>query len=174
MSIYASTGAGCPTCGQPAAGNSKYCPTHKRAARQEWLDRVRDGAAVKAERDAAFRLLFAAAHAAGLAAGQAAVPVPMVVQQHRDMLDDQSPIRHEWIVPEGVCGFAWVVIKPGNCPAANYGKTNDGFKSHYHGGVAKWISGFGQSYTRKRAYAAAFADVLHQAGINAWADSRLD
>lgn len=41
-------------------------------------------------------------------AGHACVPTPMVVQEHFDLLDDNSPVIEEWNAPSGVCGHAWV------------------------------------------------------------------
>jgi hypothetical protein len=78
-------------------------------------------------------------------------------------------------VTEGVCGFAWVNVKPGNSAFARYLKeTNVARKDSYYGGVTVWVSHFNQSYERKMAYARAFAGVLQQHGINAHAMGRLD
>jgi hypothetical protein len=37
-----------------------------------------------------------------------------------------------------------------------------------------WVSDFNQSHQRKQAYAHAYAEALRAAGIEAFADSRLD
>ncbi len=112
---------------------------------------------------------------AGLKAGGAITPTPMVVQQHRNMLDDGSPVVKQWHVPEGVCGFAWVNIKPGNCAFANWLKAQGlGKTDSYAGGVTVWISEYNQSYTRKAAHAAAMAQVLAAHGIKAYSHARLD
>lgn len=123
----------------------------------------------------ALQELFARAEAAGRAAAAARVPEPMVVVQRADPLDDASPIVKRYApVMDGVCGFAWIVIRPGNCAAARYAKANLGARAGYGGGIHIWVSAYNQSYERKSAHASAFAAVLRAAGINAYADSRLD
>jgi len=47
-------------------------------------------------------------------------------------------------------------------------------RDHYLGGHYLYIGAFGQSYDRKTAYAQAFAKVLTDAGISAYATSRID
>jgi hypothetical protein len=121
-----------------------------------------------------FQMLYDAAHKAGMDAGNAAVPTPMVVQQHANMADDNSQVVKQWFVGEGLCGFAWIVIRPGNCSFARWLKSKNLANKHYYGGVSVWVRDFGQSMTRKEAYAYAFAKVLKDAGITAYADSRLD
>jgi hypothetical protein len=118
--------------------------------------------------------LFARADAAGKQAAATVQVRPMVVQQHASPIDDSSPVVQQWVVDDGVCGFAWVVITPGNCTAARYAKEHWGASKHYYGGVSIWISDYNQSMTRKEAYARAFAKVLQEAGIKAYAGSRLD
>ena len=119
--------------------------------------------------------LYAKAHAAGIAAGQACEPVPMVVQQHANMADDASPVVKQWHVPSGVCGFAWVVVKPGTHSFARWCSKNQGAKKDYYGGITvKWVSEFGQSMEQKIAYAHAFAQVLHDAGVPARTRDRMD
>jgi hypothetical protein len=44
----------------------------------------------------------------------------------------------------------------------------------YPSGLMIWVSEGNQSYDRKRAYAEAYARVLNEAGIKAYANSRLD
>ena len=44
----------------------------------------------------------------------------------------------------------------------------------YPTGLHFWVGLFNQSMTRKEAYASAFAKVLNEAGIQAYADSRMD
>lgn len=117
--------------------------------------------------------LHQAAHAAGMAAGEAAVPAPMVVERHENPLDDESPVEQSWFVPEGLCGFAWVVT-PGNTSFGRWGKKRGLLSKHYEGGMHLWVRAFGQSVTRKEAYAAAYAAVLREAGLKAYSGSRLD
>jgi hypothetical protein len=112
-------------------------------------------------RDKAFEDLVLKAHEAGMRAGQAVVPVPMHVQGY-------APVM------EGPCGFAWVTVRPGNSPFANFLKRAKLADKAYGGGVSVWVSEFGQSVARKEAYARAYAAVLQDAGVKAYADSRLD
>jgi hypothetical protein len=111
--------------------------------------------------DAGFTELFAKAHAAGMAAGQAITPRPMYIEGYAPVAD-------------GLCGFAWITIRPANCAAAKYAKQHLGAGPHYGGGLDIWVHEFNQSHARKGAYAYAYAAVLQAAGINAVSGSRLD
>lgn len=116
------------------------------------------------------------AHIAGMAAGEDKIPTPMVVAQHEDVLDDNSPIKQSWFVPQGVCGFASVITSEhGNSKFVKYLKSiGEGDKYYYGGYYVKWVREFGQSYEKKVDYAKAFADVLNSYGIKAAIESRLD
>ena len=99
------------------------------------------------------------AQAAGLAAGEAAVPTPMVVGTPISLfggdIDPTKPVYH---VPESLCGFAWVTVKPGTSRLARVLKEmNLAEPNSYERGVTVWVEEFGQSVTRKEAYARAFA-----------------
>lgn len=119
--------------------------------------------------------LYTRAHRAGLEAGTNKSPRPMVVQEHANMLDDRSPVVHSELVMGGVCGFAWINIKPGTSAFAKWLKKKELARTDsYYGGVTVWVSEFGQSMEKKMAYAAAFANVLCEAGIKAYANSRMD
>jgi hypothetical protein len=116
--------------------------------------------------------LFDRAHAAGMAAGEAAKPMPMVVVQHANPLDDSSPVVRQYApVMDGICGSAYVVVRPGTCSFARWLKANKGAYKAYYGGMQMGVHHFGQSYERKMAYAQAFCGVLEQAGIKAYTDS---
>lgn len=120
-------------------------------------------------------LVFGAAHAAGMKAAAEVVPVPMHVVERANPLDDTSPVVKRYApVLDGVCGFAWIVITPGTSVAARYAKKYLGARKHYGGGVSIWVSAYDQSMTRKSAYASAFAKVLVEAGISAYAGERMD
>lgn len=121
-----------------------------------------------------FNGLMTAARAAGLAAANAMTPTPMIVTEHENPLNDASPIKKSYYVPSGVCGFAWIVVKPGISSFARWLVKEGIAHKHYYGGVAIWVSDFGQSMERKEAYAHAFAKVLSDAGYKAWAESRMD
>lgn len=119
-------------------------------------------------------VLYNKAHTAGMAAGTSFKPAPMVVQTHADPLTPNSPVVASEVVSEGVCGFAWITVRPGNCSFANWLKKNHLARPAYRGGVDIWVYQFNQSMQRKEAYADAFAKVLVEAGINAYAGSRMD
>lgn len=115
------------------------------------------------------------AEAAGHAAAMGSTPTPMVVSEHENMFNDASPVKKAYYVPDGVCGFAWVNVRPGTSRLAKYLKeTGKGRTDSYEGGVKVWVSAYGQSMTRKEAYAHAYAAVLSEAGFKAYAGSRMD
>jgi len=119
--------------------------------------------------------LYQMAVEAGKVAAAKTKPTPMIVRQHKDMFDDNSEVEKEYFVPSGVCGFAWVNIKPGNSKFANWLK-KEGLarRDSYYGGVTIWVSEYGQSLELKEVYAYAFANVLSENGIKAYAGSRMD
>ena len=108
------------------------------------------------------------AHRAGMEAGNNAIPAPMVIVdgETKEVID---------VVDDGLCGFAWINIKPARGAFVNYLKERKwGSYDSYYGGHSIWVHHFGQSITRKEAYAFAFAKVLLAHGITAYAGSRLD
>jgi len=108
------------------------------------------------------------AEEAGMKAGLEVSPNPMTLT---DIKTGET-----FDVAEGGCGFAWVNISPARGKFVNYlKKIGKGHKS-YRGGWDYWVSSLelGQSITRKEAYAEAFAKVLQEWNINAFAESRLD
>ena len=120
--------------------------------------------------------LYNAAHLAGMAALEAKVPEPMLVQQHARLFDDDSPVTKSYTVPGGVCGFAWIIVRPANCSFAKWTRKK-GFSSRrnsYSGGEQIFVHVGGQSYEKKMAYAGAFTQVLRDAGIKAHFGGRLD
>lgn len=130
-------------------------------------EKIAAQAAERSHRYAKFRELWDKAHAAGIAAGNAAQCAPMIVT---DGNGRQYPP-----VMDGVCGFAWVVHYPGNSSFATWAKKNKGARKEYGGGVClRWVGEFNQSMTRKEAYARAFAEVLRGAGVDAHSMSRMD
>lgn len=152
-------------CSLPTSGKSKYCREHKAAARLAWVSMVRSESMKRAQRDSEYITLYEKADAAGKAAAVACVPNPMVVCQGDAIVE---------VVNDGVCGFAWVTVRPGNSSFALWLKKNMGARRAYYGGMELWVSSYGQSMARKEAYAQAFANVLREAGINAYAGSRMD
>lgn len=120
-----------------------------------------------------FAELFKLARVVGMEAGLNKRPVPMAIVA-ADLLGRPLPGAQVHVVDEGCCGFAWVKIFPGNCPAANAAKRLGLARKAYGGGVEIWVSDFGQSLERKDAYALSYASVLQAAGIKAYAGSRMD
>lgn len=126
-------------------------------------------------RNAEFDALLEAAHEAGYAAGTAEAPTPVGVVQ-TDVFGNPIEGAQTYTLDDGLCGFAWINIKPGNSKFANYLKKIGAARSDsYYGGVTIWVSLFGQSYDRKIAYARAYANVLKEAGYErVYASGRLD
>lgn len=122
-----------------------------------------------------FQKWYSEAVKAGQEAANAKRPTPMIVAEHTNPLDDNSPILQSWNVPDGVCGFAWVNVKPGNSAFAKWlVKLGIARKDSYYGGVTIWIRDYNQSYERKLAHAEAMAKVLTAYGIRCYASGRLD
>ena len=127
------------------------------------------------------KAIYEEAHAAGMAAASKCVPTPMIVTQHQDPWDNTSPVVKQYApVMSGVCGFAWVNVRPGTCSFARWAKKQDlGYSDSYYGGYTIYVSGkhfpgCEQSMEIKEAYAQAFAEVLRDYGIGAVARSRMD
>jgi hypothetical protein len=131
-------------------------------------------ATITVKTPAEFQELYNRAHAAGMAAGTQTQPVGMMVVQRANPLDDTSPVKQAWAVPEGVCGFAWITIRPATSKFARWLKKTNKGRTAYGGGLQIWVGQFNQSMQRKEDYAAAFAKVLREAGVNAWSGSRMD
>lgn len=128
-----------------------------------------------ASKDTQYQQLYDAARQAGLAAVAGLKVVPMVINQHANLLNDNSPITQQFFVADGPCGFAWIRIKPANNGFAKWLLAKGmARKSSYYGGVAISVMEFNQSLQKKETYAHAFAAVLHDAGIRAYGDSRID
>ena len=119
----------------------------------------------RAARNEGFTELVARAHAAGMQAGRECMPIPMIVCAHSG-----EPIE---CLDNGACGFAWVSFA-GNTAFGKWAKKQGIARPHWPSGLCVWVSEFGQSVDRKAAYADAYARVLNDAGIPAYANSRLD
>jgi hypothetical protein len=108
--------------------------------------------------------IWRAADAAGRNAAESITPRAMIVEG----------MGRTYYVADGVCGFAWVNWKA-NTPWGRWTKaTGRTRKDSYLGGQTLWVSDYGQSMARKEAYAEAFAKVLADHGIDAYAGSRMD
>ena len=121
-------------------------------------------------------MIYAEAHSAGMAAGHGCTPTPMVVGTPTTPLgNDIDYSKETYYVSDGMCGFAWINIKPARGKFVTWMKKNNvGRKDSYYGGWTVWVSDFGQSIARKENYARAFAKVLGDYGITAYSMSRLD
>ena len=73
------------------------------------------------------------------------------------------------------CGFAWVIITPARGPLVAWLK-KQGHKLAYGGGLQVWnpSTNYTQSMNALAAGAHAYAQVLRDAGYQAYADSRMD
>jgi hypothetical protein len=123
------------------------------------------------ESDRHWSVLYVHAQEAGEMAADAARPTPMVVVEHASPLDDASPIVRADVVPDGPCGSAYVTVRPGNGSFARWAKRTHGWTKAYGGGLMFSVHAYGQSVTRKEAYARAFAGVLHDAGVKAYSST---
>ena len=119
----------------------------------------------RAARNTEFEKIVERAHAAGMQAGIDCLPIPMAV---RDQLNGQL-----WRVDDGACGFAWISF-PANTAFGRWAKKIGLGRPHWPSGLCIWVPHFGQSVDRKSAYAGAYTRVLNDAGIVAYAGSRLD
>lgn len=121
-----------------------------------------------------FEALYNKANEAGKAAVAGFTPTPMVVGTassfFSDKIDHNKPV---YTVPDGVCGFAWIKFK-GNTPFGKWAKKTGIAKPGYPNGLQIWVSAYNQSMEKKEQYAQAFAKVLKENGIDAYADSRMD
>ena len=149
----------------------------------------------KQVQDKYFNHLMTKGHKAGMVAAEGTQVTPMVVTEDPDMLPAEKKPK-TWVVDEGVCGFAWIEIHPATGAFPKWVKKNAkrfggcwyndkyydnglagmdfGIYKGYPTGLHMGTHLFGQGMTRKAAYCAGFANVLREAGINAYANNRMD
>ena len=127
------------------------------------------------QRDKRFQELFDKAHKNGMTAGNNCTPRPMIVGSPTSPFgNDIDKTKKVYKVEGGVCGFAWVHFA-GNMPFGRWAKKKGLASKDYPNGLCVWVREFGQSMTRKEAYADAFAKILRDEGnITAYARSRMD
>ena len=119
--------------------------------------------------------LLETAHLMGMDAGRRVGVTPMVVGSPSTPLgSDIDYSKKTYFVEGGVCGFAGVVIKPARGKFVSYLKSIGMGHKHYYGGYYVSVRAFGQSMTRKEAFAEAFAKVLGESGISCYVDSQMD
>lgn len=127
-----------------------------------------------------FAGLYRKAQQAGQQAADAITPQPMVVGTATSLFgNDIDRTKPVYVVRGGVCGFAWVVIKPATGGFVRWLKAqNIGYKNYYGGWAVsanpRTAPDLAQSMEIKRAYAYAFAQVLKEAGLKAYVESRMD
>ena len=115
------------------------------------------------------------AHLMGMDAGRRVGVTPMVVGTPTELFGNEIDWdKSTYHVSDGVCGFAGVVIKPARGKFVSYLKSLGMGYKHYYGGWYVSVREFGQSMTRKEAYAEAFAKVLTEEGMRCYVDSRMD
>lgn len=107
-------------------------------------------------------ILYGYASRAAEQAAKKCIPTPMYIHGY------EEPI------PDGVVGFAWVVIHDARKRFPRWLKKQQIGYLGYNGGWIVRAKGCGQSFDRAKAYANAFAKVLHQNGIDCTVESRLD
>lgn len=125
-------------------------------------------AAEKVEREARytqFAKLWTMAWELGEQAATAHKPRTMVVSDSDGTVVD--------VVPEGMCGFAWLNV-PGNTSFGKWLKKHGLARPDYPTGLCVWISAYSQSYERKVMHATAMASYLRDNGIECRVGSRLD
>ena len=122
-----------------------------------------------------FEKIYKEAHEAGLSALNKTKPTPIRAVQRANLLDDNSPIVMDYGTIPGVCGFAWINVKPGTSRFCRWLKKKGyGDTDGYYGGITIWVRYGGQTLELKEAYARAFADVLRKHNIDAYDMSRID
>ena len=115
------------------------------------------------------------AHLMGMDAGRSVGVTPMLVGTPTELMgNDIDYSKPTYVVNDGVCGFAGVVIKPARGKFVSYLKSIGMGYKHYYGGWYVSVREFNQSLTRKEAYANAYAKVLSEAGFKCYVDSRMD
>ena len=131
-----------------------------------------------AENDARFTEILRQAHDAGMEAGEECQPTPVVFYP-----SGTDPRVTGERIDEGLCGFAWVSLRPATSSFARWSRVNKesiggtiglGVHKGYPTGLDFWVRHFDQSHARKTAYARAFAKVLRDHGFNAYPGDRLD
>ncbi len=171
-------------CRKPTSQYSRkgYCTLHAKEAKTAWIAMIAAKSAKTqpvAQKQTNYAAILQEALQAGQVAFDAAKCVPMVVQQHKTMFDDDSPVVKQWIVPGGECGFASVHIRPATGSFARWlRETKQGRTSDY-GGMYLRASPQArgpeiQSYTRQCAWASAICTVLDKYGVPCQVESRVD
>jgi hypothetical protein len=122
--------------------------------------------AERAQRYETYLKLYNDAQVAGYAAGDHMTPKPMGV------VDPANGVAY--LVNEGLCGFASVMVKGANKGFGHWLIKTGKARKAYYGGAELWIGAHGQSYERKTVHANAMVHVLREGGVDCWVWNRLD
>lgn len=120
-----------------------------------------------------FESLMDRAYAAGRAAGEKCVPTPVGWVQGDILTGRPVPGAAVERCNEGVCGFAWVRLK-GNTAFGRWARKAGHARPGYPSGLNISTRLMTQSMERNEAAACAMRDVLREAGIDCWMESRID
>lgn len=139
-------------------------------------EKIRAEKGEREKRTAQFAAIYAEAVKAGREAVSRTHVQPMIVGEETapfsGVLDTSRPMH---FIEDGACGFAWVIVRPGNSPFANWlKKEGHARKDSYYGGVNIWIGDYNQSVQKKAVHAKAMAEVFRKHGITAQSYDRLD
>lgn len=102
--------------------------------------------------------------------GRAQIAGEMAADNHKPtpMVVTSDGGAHVETVRDGVCGFAWIEVKPRNCAVARWlkekpsGVSGSVYNDNYRKCIAVWISDYNQSMELKSAHARAMADRLQE------------
>jgi hypothetical protein len=107
-------------------------------------------------------------------------PRAIIVDEAIGLSNEIDESKPTYFIEGGVCGFAYVVIKPARGKFVAELKKRKIGSAHYYGGYSASSWEFApsirrdQSYERACAAARGAVEVLQSYGINAYVDSRID
>jgi len=153
------------------SGSTRKQGAHMEKQYNSLREKIAADKLARAARDAGFQQLFDRANAAGFAAGDQMTVTPMCIVECDAF---GKPIAAPQTVWAGACGFASVKVRKANQGFGHWLIKSGHARKAYNGGAEIWISAHGQSYERKTAHAIAMAQAIRAAGIDCFADSRLD
>lgn len=110
------------------------------------------------------------------------VPTPMVIGRSSGLFANDIIPGTEEVIEDGVCGFAWIRIKPARGPLVKWLKSQDKGSLGVYGGwrVSPYDFnprlGYSQSMQRKEAAMKAACEVLkvYYPNSKIWVESRMD
>lgn len=125
--------------------------------------------------------IFSEACTAAVKAFHDAKPTPVIFGQAKGLFGNEMVPGTEELVEDGVCGFAWINIKPARGEFVKFLKSkNIGRKGVYGGYTISaydiGIPGSSQSMERKEAGCKAFVAVIKKyfPDMRIWVESRMD